>query len=132
MQRWIWIFICIFCFSACVERKINILSDPPGANVWLDGEKIGQTPVSIPFSFYGTREITLSKEGYHLLSNMESIPIPLYQYFPLDFISEFLIPATLVNEHNFSYTLKPYFPFTASQKKELEKRADAVRIQHTK
>jgi len=126
------ILSCLFCislflFSGCVERKITILSDPPGANVWLDGEKVGETPVNVPFSFYGTREITLYKKGYQLFSTMESISIPIYEYFPLDFMSEFLIPFYLTDDHSFLYILKPYFPLTVKQKQELEKRGDALR-----
>ncbi|NUM34836.1 MAG: PEGA domain-containing protein [Candidatus Brocadiae bacterium] len=127
--HYIFLFFFILCCWGCVERKITIVSDPQGAHVWLDGEKVGETPVSVPFSFYGTREITVSKEGYQLHSSMESIQAPVYQYFPLDFVSEFLIPVSLQDEHKFLYTLKPYFPLTAKQKKDLEKRADALRTQ---
>src|SRR5690606_3614274 len=42
----------------CVHRRMTIRSDPPGALVLLEGEEIGYTPVSVDFTYYGTREIT--------------------------------------------------------------------------
>ena len=30
----------------------------------VDGGKLGYTPCSVPFVYYGTREITLVKPGY--------------------------------------------------------------------
>ena len=86
--------ILIFCIliCGCVERKITITTDPPGAFVWLDGKKIGKTPLETPFIFHGTREITLQKKGYEIQSNMEPISIPWFQLFPIDFFTEFCGP----------------------------------------
>lgn len=105
----------------CVERQLYIVSDPPQANVWIDGQPSGVTPVTIPFSFYGTREITLAYPGYEVYTVLEPIETPIYQYFPLDFIYEFMVPTTIQDEHHLTYTLKPYLPLTPAQKEQLQK-----------
>ena len=113
--------------TGCIERRMTIQSDPPGATVWIDGKPAGKTPLSAPFVFYGTREFTFHREGYEIFSTLEKVHPPVYQYFPIDFVSEFLLPFTLLDEHSFFYTLKPYFPKTSAQKQELEKKAGLLR-----
>ena len=107
----------------CLERKLLIRSDPPGAKVYLDGKFIGQTPTETSFYFYGTREVTLHKEGYEIYREKRKIEIPFYQIFPLDFVSEFLIPFTIKDHHRLQYPLKPHLPLTQKSKKELLERA---------
>ena len=117
------LILSVFLGSCCVQRHIEIHSDPPNAIVFVDGEKKGTTPMKVPFNFYGTREITLIKKGYHIATNFEKIEAPLYQQFPLDFFVEFLYPFPIVDSHKFEYTLKPYTPMDEKQKKELLNRA---------
>ena len=113
--------------TGCVERRISITSDPPGSQVWLDGKHIGTTPVTIPFSFYGTRELTLYRKGYQTYSVMQHIDSPFYQYFPIDFISEFLWPFHLQNWHRFFYILKPYPTLNRKEKNQLIQRANKLK-----
>ncbi|HNZ66574.1 MAG: PEGA domain-containing protein [Planctomycetes bacterium] len=121
--------ILIFCIliCGCVERKITITTDPPGAFVWLDGKKIGKTPLETPFIFHGTREITLQKKGYEIQSNMEPISIPWFQLFPIDFFTEFCCPFTFKDEHTFHYTLIPQLNKTDKAKTELMHRANTFK-----
>lgn len=97
----------------CVLRTITIDSEPPGAMVYLDDEPIGQTPVTTKFTYYGTRKITLEKtdiEGRLLTKRMtvyEKIKPPYYQYIPLDFFSELILPVKLEDDHYFLYQLEP-------------------------
>ncbi|MBI1851846.1 MAG: PEGA domain-containing protein [Planctomycetes bacterium] len=83
-----------------------IRSDPPGASVFLEGRRIGTTPVEIPFTYYGTREIVFRKDGFHDLRVREAVREPLYQIFPLDFVFECLVPATLTDRHEVAATLQ--------------------------
>lgn len=115
-------FLMILC--GCVERKITIVSDPPGSSVWLDGKKIGTTPVTTPFVFHGTREITLQKKGYEIISSMEKVSMPIYQIFPIDFFAEFCCPYTFQDTHTFYYTMKPQLPQSTEEKQDLLKRAE--------
>ena len=119
----LWSLSLLLLVSGCVERRIKIVSDPPGAKVLLDGVEKGQTPIEIPFTFYGTREIIIYRDGYQVFSRLETISPPVYQVFPVDFFSELLLPFYLTDEHLFHYILKPHFPADAKKKQELLERA---------
>jgi hypothetical protein len=93
--------------SGCVHRRMTIRSDPPGATVLLEGEEIGYTPASVDFTHYGTREITLIKDGYETLTTLQKVKTPWYQVPPLDFVSDNLLPFRVTNRHEFTYKLHP-------------------------
>ena len=93
--------------TGCVRRRLTILSNPPGAQVYVDNYRIGTTPCSTPFTYYGTREIRLVKDGYETKTVLQPIPPPWYQIPPFDFVSENLVPTELRDLHTVSYTLEP-------------------------
>ncbi len=49
--------------TGCVERTITVTSDPSGALVYLNDTEIGRTPVTVPFTFYGTYDVRLEHDG---------------------------------------------------------------------
>ena len=51
------------CLAGCVERLISVRSDPPGAAVLLDGDPVGVTPVEVPYTWYGTRDVTVELQA---------------------------------------------------------------------
>ena len=61
-----------FIFTSCAtilsgtSDEINFTSDPKGADIMLDGLKVGKTPatVSIKRPGFGNKEITLKLDGY--------------------------------------------------------------------
>ena len=80
--------------GACAaERKLIITSDPPGALVRLDDTIVGSTPYEIAFDHYGTRRVTLYKQGYRTASRLVPIESPWYATFPIDIVTEVLIPV---------------------------------------
>ena len=87
--------------SGCMYRRLTIRSDPPGALVMIDGREVGFTPYSTDFIYYGTREITLIKDGYETLTVMQPVPPPWYQIPPLDFVSDNFLPFKVTNRHEF-------------------------------
>lgn len=91
--------------SGCVERLIHVRSEPPGAIVWLNGEEVGATPVSVPFTFYGEYEVILRKSGYETLHTSRKADEPFYEWLGVDLISEVLLPVTLTDEHHWDFTL---------------------------
>lgn len=93
--------------SGCVHRRLTIRSDPPGALVYIDNYEIGTTPVSTDYIYYGTREIRLVKDGYETLTVKRSITLPWYQVFPLDFVTENLIPFNIRDERTLDFALAP-------------------------
>ena len=96
--------------SGCVERRMTILSDPPGATVFLDGEEIGKTPVTTGFTFYGGREIRLERDGYQTFAKVERIEPPYYEMFPFDLVAEVFVPWRIVDRRYFPYKLAPAEP----------------------
>ena len=93
--------------AGCVQRRMTIRSDPPGALVYVDDYQIGTTPVSHDFVYYGTRKIRLVKDGYETLTVRQPFPIPWYEYFPLDFVSENLIPWEIRDERVVDLSMMP-------------------------
>jgi hypothetical protein len=102
-----------------------IQTEPSDAMVYLDGEKMGPSPVSVNFVHYGTREIVLMKRGFQTVTTYEKVSPPWYEVFPIDFFSEVLWPWTLRDEHTFRYTLEPKTGETDPEK--LLNRARATR-----
>jgi hypothetical protein len=123
--------------GGCVERKMMIRSDPPGAVITLDGERLHErTPAEVPFDFGGTRGVTLSAAGYRLLESTAEVEDPWFTYFPLDVFAEFLWPGTIEDVQEFDFALQPYgsaSPETsdkdATRRKldELKRRAESFR-----
>jgi hypothetical protein len=93
--------------TGCVERRMTIRSNPPGALVYVDNVEIGTTPVSHRFVYYGTREIRLVKAGYETLTLMQPIATPWYQIPPFDFVSDNLTPWEVRDEREFVYQIVP-------------------------
>lgn len=91
----------------CVQRRMTIRSDPPGALVYVDDYEIGNTPVSTDFVYYGTRKIRLVKDGYETLTVRQPFPLPWYQIFPLDFVTENIWPGEIRDERHVSLTMVP-------------------------
>ncbi len=93
--------------AGCVERRYTIYSDPPGAIVYRNGQYLGPTPVDDHFIFYGKYHFVLVKEGYETLVVDQKISTPWYEYPPLDFVAESLVPWKFRDVRTFTYTLQP-------------------------
>lgn len=93
--------------AGCVERRYVITSDPPGALVLRNNQPIGTTPADDHFIYYGDYDFTLVKEGYQTLHVKQKIPAPWYQYFPLDFVTENLLPWQVTDVRRFHFVLQP-------------------------
>ena len=108
-----WALLMFFVLSAfscgcnSVHRRMTINSDPPNALVLVDGEEVGYTPATVDFTWYGTREITIIKDGYETLTTMQKVKTPIYQWFGADFVTENLSPFKITDRHAFNYRLQP-------------------------
>ena len=103
-------FLCLpLLLGSCVERWLQVRSDPSGALVFLDGQEIGRTPLKIPFDHYGTREVLLwvdpedtpAEVDYQMVAQNLELKAPWYQWFPLDLFFEQLWPGTIVDSWEF-------------------------------
>ena len=86
--RWITLTLVCAALTGCVHRRMTIRTNPPGAQVYIDGYEIGTTPCSTSFIYYGTRNIRLERDGYETLHVKQYIPAPWYEIPPLDFFAE--------------------------------------------
>lgn len=93
--------------TGCVQRRMTIRSNPPGALVYVDDYQVGTTPVSTDFVYYGTRKIRLIKDGYETLTVRQPFPVPWYQVFPLDFVAETVWPWEIRDERVVDLAMVP-------------------------
>ena len=101
----------IFVSAGCVTRTITVKTNPSNALVYIDNELAGESPVTIPFTYYGTRKIMIEKRDedgrltHERATAFEKIKAPVYEVFPLDFFSELLWPREIKDEHILNYDL---------------------------
>jgi len=93
--------------TGCVRRRLTVRTNPPGAQVFVDDQEIGTTPCSAPFVYYGTRKITVMKDGYRTETIFQKIPPPWYEYPPLDFFVENTVPREIRDERVVDVQLVP-------------------------
>lgn len=91
-------------FAGCVRRELQIHSDPPGALVFLNDQEVGRTPVTRPFTFYGTYDVVVRMEGYETLKTRKLVLAPWWQWVPIDLAAE-LLPLT--DRQKVTFTLQP-------------------------
>jgi hypothetical protein len=110
--------------GGCVQRRMTIRTNPPGALAYVDDYEIGTTPISTDFTYYGQRKIRLVKDGYETLTVMQPVPSPWYQIPPLDFVTENLVPGEIRDQRTFHYQLTPQAVVPTDQ---LLSRAESLR-----
>jgi hypothetical protein len=101
------VLLVLFSQSGCVERLLAVHSDPPGASVYVDGEKVGTTPCEVKYIWYGTRVVVLELRGFSLVRQEVVLSPPWWQIIPLDFLTDVVIPITIRDRHSVSYDLEP-------------------------
>ena len=111
LQSRSWLIALVLALSAfqsgCVRRRMTIRSNPPGAQVFVDNQEVGITPCSASFTYYGTRQITLIKDGYRTENLYHRMNPPWYQYPPLDFVTETAVPQEIRDERVVDVQLVP-------------------------
>ncbi|MDA7541321.1 PEGA domain-containing protein [bacterium] len=126
MKKAIITLVCLTVFfsTGCLRRRLTVRSNPPGAMVYIDDVQVGNTPVSIPFTYYGTRTIRLEKDRFQTVEVQENINAPWYQIPPLDFVSELLIPMEIRDERAVNLDMQPLAP---TNENEVMGRANQIR-----
>jgi hypothetical protein len=92
-----------------VQRRLLIRSDPPGAVVYVDHERVGTTPCAVNYLYYGTRNIRLVKDGFETLEVEQPLPAPWYEVPPVDFVSDVLVPYEIRDVRGVTYRLQPQY-----------------------
>ena len=93
--------------AGCVERRLSIETVPEGAEVIVDGRSVGRSPVTVPFDFYGAREIVCRLPGHETVRSIERLEPPFFQRFPWDLYYEVLTRERYVDHRSFRYVLRP-------------------------
>lgn len=83
----------------CVERTLKIRTNPPGAQVVINDEEVGLSPVKFSFTWYGNYDIIVRKPGYATLKTTYEVKPPWWQIPPIDLIPEAFIAETIRDEH---------------------------------
>ena len=110
----------------CVERRLTINTKPQDALVVLNDEEIGQSPVTVPFNWYGDYNVRISKEGYETLKTHRKLKSPWYDKFPWDFFAQIVSPKRIRDSYEWTFELSPRQPM---DREELIKSAQDLKNQ---
>ncbi|MBN2136330.1 MAG: PEGA domain-containing protein [Sedimentisphaerales bacterium] len=97
-------------FAGCVERRLTINTKPEDALVVLNDEEIGQSPVTVPFNWYGDYNVRISKDGYQTLKTHRLLQGPWYDKFPWDFFAQIVNPKRIIDSYEWTFELSPKQP----------------------
>lgn len=112
--------------AGCMQRRMTIRSNPLGALVYVDDVEVGYSPVSIPFTYYGTRTIRLEKDRFQTVEVQQNFQAPWYQIPPFDFVADILVPYEIRDEREVRVDLQPLQP---TNETEVVNRANQIRQQ---
>lgn len=120
------VFVTLPLFGGCVRRRLTVRTSPPGAVVSVDNQLIGTSPAASSFTYYGTREIRVEKDGYRTEVVKNKVRAPWYQFPGLDFVTETLWPWEIRDERIVDIELVPQ---TLEPTENVLQRADQLRGQ---
>lgn len=86
---------------------MTFVSNPPGAMVLLDGREIGYSPASADFVWYGTRRVTMIKDGYETKTDLVTVSTPWYQWPGIEFFADNFLPRRVTDRRIFNFDLQP-------------------------
>ncbi len=90
--------------AGCLTRVLEIRSDPPGAQAYINGQMVGITPATYTFDHYGDRALVLALDDHVTISETVDLEAPWWACFPCDLFVE-LWPGRVVDRHEKSFTL---------------------------
>ena len=113
--------------TGCVERTVKIDSHPTKAQVVINDEEVGVTPVKFSFKWYGDYDLVLRKEGYETLKTDFRLNPPWWQVPPFDLMTEVFVASTIRDDRELE-------PFELAQRETgnvsgIVARAEQLRLQ---
>ncbi len=93
--------------GACVERRLLVRTDPPGAEVTVNGENVGRAPATWRFDHYGEALVEVEKPGYEPKRQVVDLRSPWYQKPGIDFFADVLMPVRIQDDHEVELRLEP-------------------------
>lgn len=116
--------------TGCIERRIRVTSEPPGALVWLNDREIGRTPVETGFLFHGDYDVRLHLDGHEPVHEQRRAKAPIYEYPGIDLVASAL-PMKFKNVAEWHFDLEPSLELTQDQEPfedDLLDRAETLRM----
>lgn len=112
--------------GGCVERRLVITSEPAGATVYLNDAELGRTPLEVDFTYFGTYDVRLRKDGYEPLVTSRNAKAPFHEWPGVD-LAAMLIPVTKRTRIDWHFDLVP----ADADENALLERASAARTAFT-
>jgi PEGA domain len=109
-------FLALLLLAGCVERRLHVRTDPPGAEVSVNGERIGRSPTTWRFNHYGDALVEVEKPGFEPAQQVVALRAPWYQKPGVDFFADVLAPARIRDEHEVEIRLEPTRPLTEAER----------------
>ncbi|WP_157665031.1 PEGA domain-containing protein [Mariniblastus fucicola] len=82
-------------------------TEPEGAFVSVDDYPIGYSPVATGYTYGGTREIQIEKDGYETVKVKQNLSDPWYLRPPLSFVTENFSPVEIRHQPVVDIQLEP-------------------------
>ena len=93
--------------GGCVDRRFVVETNPPGAQVTIDGKAIGPSPADGTFVYPGRYEVRAVAPGYEPLTKSVKLQRKWYDYPGLDFVAEVLYPGRIEDVRRIPLSLDP-------------------------
>lgn len=108
--------------TGCVDRRLVITSEPSGATVFLNDAEVGRTPMEVDFTYFGTYDVRLRKEGFEPLVTQARAKAPFYEWPVIDLVA-LAIPVTKRTRIEWHFELEE----SSLDEEELLERANELR-----
>lgn len=92
--------------GGCVQRTIEITSEPTGAQVYLNDVEVGRTPLEVGFTYFGTYDVRLRKDGYEPLITSAKTDAPMHEWPGFDLVA-MAWPATKETRIRWHFAMEP-------------------------
>ncbi len=106
-----WVLLAALLSVGCIRRELTILSEPPGAQLVINGQGAGVTPAKLSFRHHGTYRVELRKTGYEPIVDALKLSPHLYERMPFDLVAGALWPGTIRDLRKVHYRLRKLPPF---------------------
>ena len=117
--RTCWMLGWLLALTGCVHQQLIVKTTPPGAQVYYNGQLIGQSPVTHEFVWYEPYRVRVEKAGLPTLQQNGVLKAPLWLWFPLDGLMV-ILPLPLTDRHHLAFDFEHPTPAQIAAAKQAE------------
>jgi PEGA domain len=117
--------------GCAVDRRLRIETEPAGAEVIVDGRAVGHAPLDVHYEHYGTRRVRVEMRDLEPREVLVTLEAPWYGAFPIDFVTEILVPVWRTDYRKVRLDLVPKRP-PEVQAPDEERRITEAALEHGK